>query len=57
MKKSISKSELHDSAIIIDGCAPILRDCDNAAFWIEGGATCALATVALHDDKIGRAHV
>ena len=50
MKKSTSKSELHDLAIIIDGCAPILRDCDNAAFWIEGGATCALATVALHDD-------
>jgi hypothetical protein len=50
MNKRTSISELHGSSIIIDGCAPILRDCNNAAFWIEGGATCALATVALHDD-------
>ena len=51
MNDKISISALHGSAIIIDGCAPILRDCNNATFWIEGGATCALATVALHDDK------
>ncbi len=50
MNTNTSISNLHDSAIIIDGCAPILRDCDNSVFWIEGGATCALATLALHDD-------
>jgi membrane dipeptidase len=28
-----------------------MRDCNHADLWIEGGATCALATVALHDDS------
>ena len=51
VNKNVTASALHDSAIIIDGCAPILRDCDNAGLWIEGGATCGLATVALHDDS------
>jgi membrane dipeptidase len=51
MSDKISISALHGTAIIIDGCAPILRDCNNSTYWIEGGATCALATVALHDDK------
>ena len=43
-------SALHRDAIIIDACAPILRSADHAPLWHEGGATCALATVALHDD-------
>ena len=47
----MNASDLHHSAIIIDACAPILRDGDNAPLWIKGGATCALATVALHDDN------
>ena len=47
----MSASSLHHSAVVIDACAPILRDGDNAALWIEGGATCALATVALHYDS------
>ena len=51
LNDKISFSKLHASAVIIDGCAPILRDCKHADLWIEGGATCALATVALHDDN------
>ncbi len=47
----MSASTLHRSAVVIDACAPILRDGHNAALWIKGGATCALATVALHDDS------
>lgn len=41
---------LHDSALVIDACAPILRNGENIDLWRDGGATCALATVALHDD-------
>jgi membrane dipeptidase len=41
---------LHRDAIVIDACAPILRSADHAPLWHAGGATCALATVALHDD-------
>ena len=47
----MSSSAFHHSAIVIDACAPILRDGDNADLWIKGGANCALATVALHDDS------
>ena len=47
----MSAADLHRSAVVIDACAPILRDGDNADLWIKGGATCALATVALHYDS------
>jgi len=56
-------TELHHQAIVVDACAPILRNADFAPLWHQGGATCALATVALHDDSrastlnaIGRLH-
>lgn len=41
---------LHAEAIVIDACAPILRDCTHAEHWIAGGATAALATLCLFDD-------
>jgi len=41
---------LHEAALVIDACAPILRDADHAIHWIKGGATAALATVCLFDD-------
>lgn len=43
---------LHADALVIDACAPILRDPRLATHWVAGGATCALATVALHDDTV-----
>ena len=43
-------SALHRESIVIDACAPILRDHRFARYWIDGGATCALATVALFKD-------
>lgn len=43
---------LHAGALVIDACAPILRDPQFAKHWIAGGTTCALATVALHDDTV-----
>jgi membrane dipeptidase len=43
---------LHADALVIDACAPILRDHQYARYWVAGGATCALATVALHDDTM-----
>ena len=56
-------ADLHRQAVVIDACAPILRNGDFVPLWHEGGATCALATVALHDDTrvstldaIGRLH-
>ena len=47
----MNAAALHQSAVVIDACAPILRDGANADLWTEGGATCALATVALHYDS------
>lgn len=44
-------ARLHADAIVIDACAPILRDHRFARYWWEGGATCALATVALFEDE------
>ncbi len=41
---------LHARAVVIDACAPILRDCTHAEHWIAGGATAALATLCLFDD-------
>ena len=41
---------LHASALVIDACAPILRDAAHAEHWIAGGATAALATLCLFDD-------
>jgi len=62
-ERAIDATELHRAAIVIDACAPILRNLDFAPLWRQGGATCALATVALHDDSrattlnaIGRVH-
>src|SRR3954462_13316587 len=44
-------AKLHAESIVIDACAPILRDHGYASYWIAGGATCALATVALAEDS------
>lgn len=44
-------AKLHAESIVIDACAPILRDHTFASYWIDGGATCALATVALAEDS------
>ena len=44
-------AKLHAASIVIDACAPILRDHQYAGYWIDGGATCALATVALAEDS------
>jgi membrane dipeptidase len=41
---------LHARAVVIDACAPILRDAEHARHWIAGGCTAALATVCLFDD-------
>ncbi|MCC6179865.1 MAG: dipeptidase [Chloroflexi bacterium] len=41
---------LHADALVIDACAPILCDHQYARYWQAGGATCALATVALAED-------
>lgn len=43
-------ARLHGRAIVIDACAPILRDATHARHWIAGGCTAALATVCLFDD-------
>jgi membrane dipeptidase len=43
-------AKLHAESIVIDACAPILRDHKYDQYWIDGGATCALATVALAED-------
>src|SRR3954471_22098168 len=45
-------ARLHAESIVIDACATILRDHQYASYWIEGGATCALATVALAEDTL-----
>ncbi|MCC7425397.1 MAG: membrane dipeptidase [Alphaproteobacteria bacterium] len=41
---------LHAQALVIDACAPILRDAELSEHWIAGGANAALASLALHDD-------
>ena len=43
---------LHHESIVIDACAPILTDLDLAPLWLAGGGTCAMITVALHDDTM-----
>lgn len=41
---------LHADCVVIDACAPILRDGAHADHWIAGGVTAALASVCLFDD-------
>ncbi len=43
-------ARLHQDAVVIDACAPILRDATHARHWIAGGCTAALATLCLFDD-------
>jgi len=37
--------DIHRRAIVIDACAPMLRDLENAHYWQEGGVTCGFATM------------
>ena len=45
----IDPAEFHDQAIVIDGVCPLLMDRGNVGWYIDGGLTAAVPTIAIRE--------